>query len=61
MLFLGVTGNVPEFEGTGPNREQSSRVQAVVSMYGPSDLSKSYGRSVDAGEVSPLFLGGEGY
>ncbi len=59
VLFLGVTGNVPEFEGTGPNRDQSSRVQCVVSMYGPSDFTKSYGRSVDAAEVLPLFLGGD--
>jgi acetyl esterase/lipase len=57
-LFLGVTGNVPEFEGDGPNKDQSSKVQAVVSFYGPSDLTKSYGRSVDAAEVLPLFLGG---
>jgi acetyl esterase/lipase len=59
VLFLGVTGNVPEFEGTGPNRDQSSRVSCVVSMYGPSDFTKSYGRSVDAAEVLPLFLGGD--
>lgn len=59
VLFLGVTGNVPEFEGTGPNRDQSSRVQCVVSFYGPSDFTKSYGRSVDAAEVLPLFLGGD--
>ena len=59
VLFLGVTGNVPEFEGEGPNRDQSSRVTCVVSMYGPSDLTKSYGRSVDAAEVLPLFLGGD--
>jgi len=59
VLFLGVTANVPEFEGTGPNRDQSSRVQCVVSMYGPSDFTKSYGRSVDAAEVLPLFLGGD--
>jgi acetyl esterase/lipase len=58
-LFLGVTGNVPEFEGEGPNREQSSRVQAVVDYFGPSDFTKSYGRSVDAAEVLPLFLGGD--
>jgi len=58
-LFLGVTGNVPEFEGDGPNREQSSRVAVVVDYFGPSDLTKSYGRSVDAGEVLPLFLGGD--
>jgi acetyl esterase/lipase len=59
VLFLGVTGNVPEFEGPGPNRDQSSRVQCVVSFYGPSDFTKSYGRSVDAAEVLPLFLGGD--
>jgi acetyl esterase/lipase len=58
-LFLGVTGNVPEFEGGGPNRDQSSRVTVVVDYFGPSDLTKSYGRSVDAGEVLPLFLGGD--
>jgi acetyl esterase/lipase len=60
-LFLGVTGNVPEFEGDGPNKEQSSKVQAVADFYGPSDLTKSYGRSVDAAEVLPLFLGGDVY
>jgi acetyl esterase/lipase len=58
-LFVGMTGNVPEFEGDGPNRDQSSRVNCVVSYYGPSDLTKSYGRSVDAAEVLPLFLGGD--
>jgi acetyl esterase/lipase len=58
-LFLGVTGNVPEFEGDGPNKEQSSKVQAVADFYGPSDFTKSYGRSVDAAEVLPLFLGGD--
>ncbi len=58
-LFLGITGNVPEFEGDGPNKDQSSRVQVVVDYYGPSDLTKSYGRSVDAAEVLPLFLGGD--
>jgi acetyl esterase/lipase len=58
-LFLGMTGGVPEFEGDGPNRDQSSRVSVVVSMYGPSDFTKSYGRSVDAAEVLPLFLGGD--
>jgi acetyl esterase/lipase len=58
-LFLGVTGNVPEFEGDGPNRDQSSKVQVVVDFFGPSDFTKSYGKSVDAAEVLPLFLGGD--
>jgi hypothetical protein len=53
-----MTGGVIKFEGDGHNREQSSRVACVVSFYGPSDLTKSYGRSVDAAEVLPLFLGG---
>ena len=29
VLMLGVTAGVEEFEGSGPNREQSSRVQCV--------------------------------
>jgi acetyl esterase/lipase len=56
--FLGVTAGVKEFEGDGGNPEQSSRVACVVNFYGPSDFTKSYGKSVDAAEVLPLFLGG---
>jgi acetyl esterase/lipase len=55
--FLGVTAGVQEFEGEG-NLEQSSAVQCVVNYYGPSDFTQSYGKSVDAAEVLPLFLGG---
>jgi acetyl esterase/lipase len=56
--FLGVTGDVKEFEGDGGNADQSSKVSCVVNVYGPSDFTKSYGKSVDAAEVLPLFLGG---
>ena len=56
--FLAVTRDVPEFEGTGGNRDQSSHVACVVNVYGPSDFTKSYGKSVDAHEVLPLWLGG---
>jgi acetyl esterase/lipase len=56
--FLGVTGGVKEFEGDGGNADESSRVACVVNFYGPSDFTKSYGKSVDAAEVLPLFLGG---
>jgi acetyl esterase/lipase len=56
--FLGVTANVPQFEGTGGNPDQSSTVTCVVNVYGPSDFTKSYGKSVDAHEVLPLWLGG---
>jgi acetyl esterase/lipase len=56
--FLGVTGDVKRFEGDGGNAGQSSRVACVVNYYGPSDFTKSYGKSVDAAEVLPLWLGG---
>lgn len=56
--FLGVTGDVKQFEGNGSHRNQSSRVRCVVNYYGPSDFTKSYGKSVDAAQVLPLFLGG---
>ena len=58
-LFLGVTGDVKKFEGDGGNPEQSSKPACVVSFYGPSDFTKSYGHSKDAAEVLPLFLGGD--
>jgi acetyl esterase/lipase len=57
-LFLGVTGGVKQFDADGDNLDQSSRVSCVVSYYGPSDFTQSYGKSVDAAEVLPLFLGG---
>jgi acetyl esterase/lipase len=57
--FLGVTADVPRFEGDGGNASESSRVTCVVNVYGPSDFTKSYGKSVDAAEVLPLFLGGD--
>ena len=59
VLMLGLTAGVPEFEGTGPNREFSSAVQCVVDYYGPTDFTQSYAKSVDAAEVLPLFLGAD--
>jgi acetyl esterase/lipase len=56
--FLGVTADVKQFEGDGVNAEESSRVACVVNYFGPSDFTKSYGKSVDAAEVLPLWLGG---
>src|SRR6185312_66391 len=52
-----VTGGLTRFDGV-ENPLQSSRVRCVVNFYGPSDFTKSYGKSVDAAEVLPLFLGG---
>lgn len=57
--FLGVTDGRPEFEGSGGAPDQSSRVTCVVNYYGPSDFTKSYGKSVDAAQVLPLWLGGD--
>ena len=56
-MFLAVTNNVHDFDGD-QNPDQSSAVQGAVSFYGPADFTKSYGKSVDAAEVLPLFLGG---
>ena len=55
--FLAVTNNVHDFDGD-QNSGPSSAVQCAVSFYGPCDFTKSYGKSVDAAEVLPLFLGG---
>src|SRR4051812_11476350 len=57
--FLGVTADVKQFEGDEGNYAQSTRVACVVNRYGPSDFTKSYGKSVDAAEVLPLWLGGD--
>jgi acetyl esterase/lipase len=37
--LLGTSGGVPELEGSGDNRQYSSRVQAVCDVAGPADLS----------------------
>ena len=57
--FLAVTGDVKKFDGDGGNPTVSSKVACVVNYYGPSDFTKSYGKSVDAAEVLPLWLGGD--
>lgn len=57
--FLGVTAGVKQFEGDDGNPNQSSAVACVVNYFGPEDLTKSYGRSKDAAEVLPLYLGGD--
>src|SRR5436305_1458438 len=59
VLLLGLTDGVKEFEGSGPNRDQSSAVQCVVDEYGATDFTQSYSKSVDAAQVLPQFLGGD--
>ena len=58
-LMLGLTGSTRLFEGTGPNLDQSSAVQCVAEYYGPTDFTQSYGKSVDAADVLPLFIGND--
>lgn len=43
VALLGTTGDVKELEGKGGHADQSSRVQAVVDWYGPTDLRLSKG------------------
>ena len=39
-LMTGYTSGVPEFEGNGGWQDQSSAVQAVVDIYGPTDFTE---------------------
>lgn len=57
--LLGVTAHVPRFEGNGGHAEHSSAVACVVNVHGANDFTKSYGKSVDAHEVLPLWFGGD--
>ncbi len=43
VSLLGVTDENAGLEGSGGSAGQSSRVQAVVDMFGPSDLSQEFG------------------
>lgn len=53
-LMVGYSSDVPELEGKGGNAETSSGVQAVVDLYGPTDLTTDFAKS--RGEVTS-FLG----
>ncbi|MGE3316500.1 MAG: alpha/beta hydrolase fold domain-containing protein [Planctomycetaceae bacterium] len=57
-MMVGYSSDVPELEGDGGNSNVSSRVQAVVNLYGPTDLTKPMA------QVSKLvidFVGGKKY
>ena len=56
--MLGVTAKEDGFEGVGGNPEQSSRVQAVVSFFGPTDFSsRDWPKDLEEEVIAP-FLGG---
>ena len=58
VALLGTTGGVKELEGTGGNLDQSSRVQAVVDWFGPSDFTDIGPRLDDSKSPVSLLLGG---
>jgi len=56
--MLGLAGEPDGLEGEGGNAEQSSRVQAVVSFFGPTDFStRDWPRDLEREVIVP-FLGG---
>ncbi len=46
-MMVGYSSDHQELEGNGGNPEVSSRVQAVVDLYGPVDLTTEYARNHD--------------
>jgi acetyl esterase/lipase len=58
-MMVGYTSDVDAFDGNSGNTAVSSRVQAVVDIYGPTDLTTDFARSQsEAGSVLKQFLGG---
>jgi len=58
-MMVGYSSDVPELEGDGGNAGVSSRVQAVVDIYGPVDLTTDFVRqNQDAGSLTRRFFGG---
>jgi acetyl esterase/lipase len=56
--LLGVTTSDDGFEGSGGNGDQSSQVQAVVTFFGPTDLTRPvFGKETTAANFVPLFGG----
>lgn len=56
-LLIGLTGGEADFEGQGGNPERSSRVQAVVNFFGPTEAVTCYQESVMPW-IFRLFMGG---
>jgi acetyl esterase/lipase len=57
-LFLGLTPDVPRFEGSGGNPDQSSAVTCLVDVCGPTDLVSDWETSEDGTSLLPLWFGG---
>jgi acetyl esterase/lipase len=56
--LLGTAGDVKDLEGQGGNLDQSSRVQAVVDWFGPTDLLKMGGSHDNPKSPESLLIGG---
>jgi acetyl esterase/lipase len=57
--FLAVTRNMPQFEGNGAGKQESSSVDCAISYYGRSDMLRAYEGSRNAAEALPPLLGGD--
>jgi acetyl esterase/lipase len=61
VAMLGTTGDVKDLEGSGGWADQSSRVQAVVDFFGPSDLMQMGNgpriRHMEEGSPESLLIG----
>lgn len=57
--FLAITRNMPQFEGAGGNREESSSVDCAISYFGRADMRRAYEGSRNAASALPPLLGGD--
>ncbi len=58
-MMIGFSSDVPELDGTSGHPQTSSRVQCVVNLYGPTDMTTPYARGVSETNqaVSAFFSG----
>ena len=56
--LVGTSGGVKELEGKGGNFDRSSRVQAVVDLFGPTDFLRMGGSHDNARSPESLLIGG---
>ncbi len=59
VALLGTSGDVKDLEGKEGNTDQSSRVQAVVDWFGPTDLTKMGGSHDQPNSPEARLLGGQ--
>ena len=57
-MMVAYAPDTPELEGSGGHADTSSRVQAVVNIYGPTDLTTDFAK---ANSVVSDFLGGKSF